>query len=305
EAGVMLALFELGLSEKIKVVSGTSIGTVNALLFCMQDQELIQKSWNCLSYGQFMAKGENFKISTISEFIKKWKDKNVEVDLGDFITEHEVGLISQKGIRDYLNTYVDIKRFRQTDISIYSCAYNIEKEMPIYFKLNDYTEEELIMITLASCAVPFIFSPVIINGEPYADGGVQSPLYQQNNVDNIPSTPLKNHPIDLIIAVHVNYQDKVDHLQFPNTHIIEIYPSTPLELINGTGTVNLNQDVLEQRLELGYKDAIVVLAPIVLASLKGKNIDSYLRQQQENNEKIRSKYNKKPLGFLKTIHSNN
>ena len=46
EIGVWKALIELGLSDKITAISGTSVGALNALLFGQGDYEIAEKTWD-------------------------------------------------------------------------------------------------------------------------------------------------------------------------------------------------------------------------------------------------------------------
>ena len=48
QAGVIRALWDLDLINNIDVVSGVSIGTLNALCLCMKDKDLIERSWRSL-----------------------------------------------------------------------------------------------------------------------------------------------------------------------------------------------------------------------------------------------------------------
>ena len=72
QAGVIRALWDLDLIDNVKVVSGVSIGTLNALCLCMKDRDLIEKGWKSLSYSKIMTKGEGIKISEIGELIKNF-----------------------------------------------------------------------------------------------------------------------------------------------------------------------------------------------------------------------------------------
>ena len=54
ESGVIKTLWELELINNINVISGTSVGSVNALLLSMNDRNVMSKSWNSLSYSRFI-----------------------------------------------------------------------------------------------------------------------------------------------------------------------------------------------------------------------------------------------------------
>ena len=291
QAGVIRALWDLDLIDNINVVSGVSIGTLNALCLCMKDRDLIDKSWKSLSYSKIITKGEGIKISDIGEIIKNFAVHKGQPSM-DNIDWSALGFISQKGIRDYIKEFVDVAVLHETDISVYSCAYNVTDGYPQYFRLNDYSEEEIIDITVGSCAVPYIFPPVSFQGKQYADGGINNPLYLTPNADNVPVYPLMQHDCDLIIVVHLNYSDKVDRQLYPQQNIIEIYPSTSLELINGSGILNFNQSAIIEKIQIGYRDALVTLSPMLIAHLKGKSMMPYIRHHYKWNEQFLKKYQK-------------
>ena len=100
------------------------------------------------------------------------------------------------------------------------------------------------------------------------------------------------HDCDLIIVVHLNYSDKVDRQLYPQQNIIEIYPSTSLELINGSGTLNFNQAAIIEKIQIGYRDALVTLSPMLIAHLKGKSMMPYIRHHYKWNEQFLKKYQK-------------
>lgn len=57
-------------------------------------------------------------------------------------------------------------------------------------KVKYFSSGELIKPLLASCSIPLFFSPIVIDGEMYIDGGV---------MDNFPIDPLKKYPdLDVI-----------------------------------------------------------------------------------------------------------
>ncbi len=83
EAGVIAALWDLGLVKNITAVSGSSIGTVNTLLFCMEDRKLIDNSWRSLNYAQIITLNEALNFSNISMLFKSWlaNRKDIKLDI--------------------------------------------------------------------------------------------------------------------------------------------------------------------------------------------------------------------------------
>lgn len=273
EVGVYKALRELELVDNIKVISGTSIGSINALFFAMDNPKVIGSSWRSLSYSRFILNQENTRERKIQSIVNKIKSINIENSIFEQVSLSDIGLLSQSGIKDFIEEYIKMDVIKNCDKELFACAYNVDKERPEYFRLNDCTEDEIKDRVMASCAVPHMFKPIVIDGMRYADGGIHSPLYSKNNIDNVPIYPMRNYDCDIIIAVHLSYKNKVNRNGLEGTRIIEIFPSSSLEIINGVGTVNIRKDTINSNIEMGYRDAMVTLAPIVINLLKGRGID--------------------------------
>ncbi|WP_195264192.1 patatin-like phospholipase family protein [Clostridium sp. 1001275B_160808_H3] len=280
EAGVFKTLWELDLIDNVKVISGTSVGSVNALLFAMNDRKIIKDSWSSITYSRFIKLQEKTRNKKISEFIKNIAHGNYESSMIEQIKNNDIGLLSQIGIENFIREYVNIDTINVHNRDIYACAYNIDKERAEYFKLNDYSNEEILNIVLASCAIPIIFSPIKIKDDRYADGGIKSPEYSKNNVDNIPITPLKNYDCDLIIVVGLSNKDNVSKEGFDKNKIIEVYPSKKIELVNGSGSLMINKSKMLDNIELGYRDSMIKLAPLIVKIIKEK----YSREKNNTKE---------------------
>ena len=97
-----------------------------------------------------------------------------------------------------------------------------------------------------------------------------------NNIDNIPIAPLKNYDCDLIIVVGLSNKDRLNKEGFDKNKIIEIYPSKKIELVNGAGSVMMNKSKLIDNIELGYRDSMIKLAPLIINIIK----DKYNREKE-------------------------
>ena len=301
EAGVIAALWDLGLVKNICGVSGTSIGTVNTLLFCMEDRHLIEESWRSLQYSQFITLKEMLGITKIPAVVKSWIEKKGSV-VFEGEEDYNTGLISQRGIREFIEKYIDMQKVKDTSIDLYGCAFNVDKQEPTYFHLNDYNGEEVVDICIASCAIPDILNPITIDGEAYVDGGFQSIFELDYKGDNVPIAPLLNHDCDMLLVVHLDYLEKVKPENYPHHAIIEIFPSVPLEIANGFGTLNIFKDTIEKLIDLGYRDTLVSLAPILLAYIRGEEIQPYLKINHDKSANLIETHKPLPIELVNFIH---
>lgn len=283
ETGVFKTLWELQLVNQIKVISGTSIGAVNALLFAMNDESTCHNSWSNLSYSRFIFGQENSRKLKITELLARVKNIGNDHGIIDQLKVGDIALLSQSGVENFIDEYVDMKVIRDSGKYIYACAYNIDKERPEYFCLNNYNEEDMKSIVLASCSIPYIFKPITFRNERYADGGINPYSRLKHNADNVPIAPIRNHECDIIIVVHLSNKDTCIARSGDMKKIVEIYPSTSLELINGIGTINMNKSTLYQNIELGYRDSMVILAPMLIELMRGASIEEVVEKVREKN----------------------
>lgn len=68
----------------------------------------------------------------------------------------------------------DYKSYNSYTGDVFAVVTNLETASAEYIKVDDYDESWKVI--LASCALPFMFSPVEINGKYYMDGGCSDPL---------------------------------------------------------------------------------------------------------------------------------
>lgn len=267
EVGVYKALHELGLTSQIKVISGTSIGAINSLLFASNDITSIDNAWNNLNYQRFLNNNDDSIKYKITNIITSRKKNNQKLSISDYFKSGELSITNQDGLKDFILEYANLDLIRNSPIDLYSCAYNLDKEEVEYFCLKEYSDEEIINIVLASSCVPILFKPININDNLYADGGCGFPSYITNPIDNTPVKPTLKYNCDLTIVVELVEKDIINVNNFPQANIIEIFPSANIERITGIGTINLNAKTLSQNIELGYRDAIVKIAPQIIKIL--------------------------------------
>ncbi len=304
QIGVFHSLKELGISSLVKVISGTSIGALNSVLFLTDNQETWLETWkdanfkNFLSSRQYKNTGKR-TLADISEFLKTPIEKIINdwehsSDIEEFVLKQDINFFSQNGFIRVLKKHIDLEIIASSPINTYACAYNIDTYQPEYFNLKEASRKDRLRILLASACIPFMYKPVVINNRKYLDGGIYIPLYKSDNVVNTPVKPAFDENCDIIIVVYHDHIDKVDYSayqeQMEDTIILEIYPSQPLEEIKGTGSLDFSRGSMTDRMELGYHDAMFTIAPMLLKLLQGQSIASLIEKQNLYNENLRKKF---------------
>lgn len=281
QIGVMKALRELSLDKYIKVISGTSIGALNAILFMSDDLDKAIDIWKSISKEEILPTDDNnltirsmllhLGIKNMS-FIKKYIPKII---LG--------GNISRDGLINIMNK-IDFDFINKSEKICYAACTDSTKLTARYFKINDYEEEDIKKILLATSAIPMIYDYEEIESIKYLDGGI---------VDNVPIQPVYGENCDIIIVVHLAKESDIDKRLFPNTHIIEILP-TIMEDGLFEGTLEFDEDMSRKRMNIGYEDTIEIIKPIMELT---RYIDNVEREEVKDRLSFKNKIKRLIKGF--------
>lgn len=121
-------------------------------------------------------------------YVSGQKGRNLELGLTLVPDKRYMGLkyFFKKGNRSYYNIdFVfrqipdsvlpfDFETFKKFNGKVYAAVTNLDTGKCEYLKIDSYSSSDKII--LASCALPFMFRPVEINGKRYMDGGCSDPL---------------------------------------------------------------------------------------------------------------------------------
>lgn len=250
QIGALKALKELSIDKYIRVVSGTSIGALNSMLFIMNDIDKSIDIWNKINKEAILPTGNNnltirsillhFGISNMN-FIKKYIPKVISG-----------GNISRSGLINIMDK-INFDFIKKSDIISYVACTESTELIAKYFKINDYTKEDIKKILLATSAIPMIYNCEKIDSVKYLDGGV---------VDNVPIQPVYGENCDIIIVIHLSKESDINKRMFPNTTIIEILPSIVEDGLF-EGTLEFNEDMSNKRIQIGYDDTMERIKPIM------------------------------------------
>ena len=114
-----------------------------------------------------------------------------------------------------------------------------------YLCLSNKSKEEITDIILATTALPVIYSPVMMNGSLYVDGGVR---------DNVPIKPLYDLGIRKFIVIELSTESSIKNIDsYADAEIIDIKPSYDLGALI-TGTMNFDAQDKSFKKTLGELD---------------------------------------------------
>ncbi|WP_067028917.1 patatin-like phospholipase family protein [Allomuricauda sp. CP2A] len=112
----------------------------------------------------------------------------------NFVTLNKPGLFDTDKYLPFFDDFFTAHRFEELDKRLVVVATNLLKGEPVYFEKG-----ELFAPLLASAALPPVFSPVSIDGQLFADGGI---------MNNFPVEPLAG-ACDVIIGCYASSMKEV------------------------------------------------------------------------------------------------
>ena len=237
EVGVWKAFLDYGIAQKIRAVSGTSVGGLNSALFAIRPYDEIERIW-----------------------------LNI---VPDKLTQNDA-LISQEGLNDILSSIPLIKLKELTFPQVYVTTVRnrfilakLIKSKPGQYatRFNLNSEESVLQIKkklLATSAFPVLCPSVkLADGFEYSDGGNEAV-----GGDNTPIDPIvDNHSdIDKIFIVYLSHEPgrKVKEIDYDTKNLIQIVPSIELGGILD-GTANFTSSRIKLLIKYGYEDAVAML----------------------------------------------
>lgn len=271
QAGVIQALYELDIADKVCAVSGTSVGALNTLAFALGRKELCPGVWENIGFKDVLVRAEKEERTRLRQLLRELSAQGIRLrDLDavlEYISREGKSLFTQQGLKAMLERELDFAALRQSRPALYVCAYDIAQGRPEYFALKALADAEIIQATLASCAIPYVFPPVHLRGKAYADGGINTRSYPSANADNTPLSPLLGHDLDAVFVVHLQPDAPDCTAGGGGPEILNLRPSASLESVKGTGAMNFSRGAIDAHMRLGYRDTLCTLAPLVFSYL--------------------------------------
>lgn len=148
-AGALKALEEMGI--KPDIMAGVSAGSVVTAMYCsgMKPDEILKA----------------FADAKFTDFAEIGVPKE--------------GFFSMDGFKKFLRKHISFKDIKDLPLPAIICATDLDTYSRAAFYEGDIAE-----CVSASCSIPIVFRPVVINGTTYVDGGVTA---------NLPAWVLRDH----------------------------------------------------------------------------------------------------------------
>lgn len=221
EIGALKALDEIGF--KYDVVTGTSIGALNALMLLCVEKETLYSIWETLDYDSIM------------EHDFKWKNKSLEILVKAPLQNGFKLTPAEKMIDEHL----DEDKIRNSPIKC-GIVHTTGDLKYRGCKIDDIPYGELKTYLLASCsAYPFL-KKTVINGKKVIDGWFS---------DNLPVNLALELGADKIFAIDVMVG--VSKRIKSDVKIFYLKPSARMKFF-----LDFSNDVIKDAIQLGYDDVM-------------------------------------------------
>ena len=229
QIGAVMALHELGF--KYQVITGTSVGAINAFLLGINKLDLLKNIWSNIDFDKI--------------FKHKYKRKNKTLET--FFASLIKGGLAIEPLEKLVKEHADIDALKKSSMKTgIVCTGPFRKYTPLQIKElpNDMIHDYLI----ASCsAAPFI-KKKNINKKKYYDGGYS---------DNLPVKLAVDMGATKIIAINISIgaREKVDA---KSIDYLCIKPSSKLPSV-----MNFSNTAIKEMIQKGYNDVMVQRAKII------------------------------------------
>ncbi len=289
EVGVWKALREFGLDASIQVVSGTSVGALNAVLFAQGNLDVAERFWMNITPEMVLGVKQDQIQSIIGYLLTNYQitlPLTVLNWLGSF---RLMGILRQEPLERLIREHLD-HRAIQKGMPCYATATELPGFKTTHFRLNDFDRETMVQILLASAAIPVLWKSVKIQDRTYVDGGFSRELLSPGNIEdtsNVPVLPTVHEDCQRVFVVFLGRSETISHDRFPGCEMIHIVPQDSMGGLL-SGTLNFDGTLARRNLEMGYQSAVAIFRPAArvaaLDALDRNLTAKTLRLQAENRE---------------------
>lgn len=263
QIGVWKALKDLHLTGSVRMVSRSSIGGLNAVLFALGDFERAKQIWT--SVREYTAFTEPRAIGR--------------------------GLFSRDGLLKILDA-INLPGLRRSPVRVFCNILELGAKRAVSVELNPLPLERQREVLLATSALPVVYESVQIDGKRYVDGGFVPS-------DNIPVEALYRRGCRniLISSLSENFRFNPRSGFLENTDIVKVCPGaslfviSPLESLDHSYVKDIlpipdfdfSPRALRAKMIAGYQDARKELLKEGIYMMKNDyaKINAYIRMKTQ------------------------
>lgn len=254
QVGMFRALRELGLDRQIRAMSGCSIGAYAEAIYAVRGID----EYCRFLYGFQDMFHDGDVLSEAETAAAKAAVADGRATLEQFCSERRFWRYEGRALREYVKELVSDRAIENSGYEMSVCAYSLEKERPVYFKLGELSDDEKASAIIGSGCLQFLLEPVLLRGQHLVDGGIVPNICRSPApADKIPLQPMLMEEVDFILINFLIARDSVNTKLIPaGTDFLELRPSAPLEAYPGAGTLDFSPEKLAGHEKLGYEDTL-------------------------------------------------
>lgn len=234
EAGCFKALEELG--EKFDIVTGTSIGCLNAAMYCQHDLKRDYDLWEKLDVSMIMKYGFNFDRYDIINGIRN--NRNSINMVLNFVTNRGADI---RPLKKLINQYIDPEKIINSDITFGIVTAQFSQMKGVEVDANKLSPDEIKDYILASASCWPVFPVCKIGDKTFVDGGYY---------DNLPINYCLRLGSDEVVAIDLNMEPT--HKEYLNKSFVRYIKPT-----HNLGTfMQFDHERIMKNIALGYLDTM-------------------------------------------------
>lgn len=231
QVGVWKALQDLNIN--IKLIAGTSIGSLNGALMLQDDIDGMIDLYQNIEVKDIMEVSE--KVDTKRNLFDL---KNIRAIAKEYFANKG---IDNEPLRNTINKYIDLDKIYSSNIDYGLVTYSIDNKAPLQLYKDQIPKDEFVDFILASSCLP-IFKAQKIGNFEFIDGAFY---------DNIPINMAIQKGYKNIIVADIEGTGLNRRMIDKNVYLKVISPNEKLG-----GTLNFDHERIKNNIALGYLDTM-------------------------------------------------
>ena len=257
QIGVWKALNKLKI--KYDIVTGTSVGALNGLMFVQKEYRKAYKIWKNISYDFIFDEHEKLNVKA---------DEIYKIYISEFFKH---GGMEVKQLERQIELAYDEKKFYSSNVDYGIVVFNLSKLKPEMITKSKLTKENIKDYVLASaCCFP-TFKIKKIQGTNYIDGGYY---------DNMPINLCEELGATKVIAVDTKAIGIKRKVKNKDLQVIKISPNNKIIPL-----LVFDKNLAIQTMKFGYNDTMKVFGKYMGKTFTYK-INSFKKFERKYNIKI-------------------
>lgn len=248
--GAWKALRSYEVESSVRVVSGTSFGALNAVMFASDGYEKAEAMWQ----NAAKLKISNVPITKLKEIYDILLTSGLSgVSFEQFLALFGHGLFAEKSFSEFLDEHIDLSKMRESIEHIFIGATRFPTVVPVYYDLLRYPEKMRRVLLTATNALPILYSQL-----RFSTGVV---LWEGSFTDLSPLLPVYEAGARVIFVLHLSQRSTVQQNLYPDAKIYELFPRP--DFSDRPGCVDFTRLSVEKRMKEGYGDMVELIQKLM------------------------------------------